>query len=60
MRGSTHEFNLADHVFHIVVVGDVVTIEVTKSRNGLIFSDDDPRLEPLRAAVLRYIAEDAS
>ncbi len=34
---------MADHVFHIVVVGDVVKIDVIKSRNGLLFSSDDPR-----------------
>jgi hypothetical protein len=59
-RGSLHEFNLADHVLHVVVIGDVVKIDVIKSRNGLLFSNDDPRLEPVRAAVLRYIAEDVA
>ena len=60
MRGSPHEHHMADHVFHVVVVGDVVKIDVIKSRNGLLFSSDDPRLEPVRAAILRYITEDVA
>jgi hypothetical protein len=49
------DIHYADHAFYVTVTGDDVRIDVVKSRNGLAHSNNDPRLESLRAAVLRYV-----
>ena len=60
MHIATHDIHMADHVFTVLVTGDAVKIEVIKTRNGLALSEDDPRLESLRAAIHRYIDGDVS
>jgi hypothetical protein len=54
------DIHYADHAFYVTVTGDVVRVDVIKTRNGLLFDDHDPQMESLRAAVLRYVDGDVT